>query len=219
MTDAVLTRQSLKDQIKNILIERIVDGELIPGDRIKELQIAKELGTSQAPVREAIRCLETLGYIEHIPHVGAMVKTFNHQEIEEAYQMREALETYAVTLANSDIDILVEELESCLVEMQRAVERHNIRMWTRADNRFHQLIVSFTKNKTMISFWKSLKMPLQVVATLVDTSMPLGKIYQLHPPIVKALKGFQYSEASMHLTTHYEVVKDHWRKQEKKQVC
>ena len=50
-----VVRQSLKDQVKSILIDRMIDGDLAPGDRIKELQVAKELGTSQAPVREAIR--------------------------------------------------------------------------------------------------------------------------------------------------------------------
>ena len=217
MTDSVLTRQSLKDQIKTILIDRIVDGELVPGDRIKELKIAKEFGTSQAPVREAIRCLETLGYIEHIPHVGAMVKTFTQQEIEEAYQIREALETYVVSMVSAGIEILTDELEDCLKDMRRAVEKKHIRLFSRADNRFHRLIVSYSKNETMISFWESLKMQLQVVATLVDTSMPLEKIYKLHPPIVSALKEMQNLDASMLLTTHYEVVKDHWKKQERKQ--
>lgn len=217
MTDSVLTRQSLKDQIKHILIERIVLGELAPGDRIKELQIAKELGTSQAPVREAIRCLETLGYIEHIPHVGAMVKTFNQQEIEEAYQIREALETYVITWVNGEKSNLIDELEACLKDMERSVEQNNIRLFSRADNRFHRLIVSYSANETMISFWESLKMQLQVVATLVDTSLPLSKIFSLHPPIVDALKEMRNSEASMHLSTHYEVITDHWKKQEHKQ--
>ncbi len=61
-----VVRQSLKDQVESILIDRMIEGDLAPGDRIKELQIAKELGTSQAPVREAIRCLETLDYTLYV---------------------------------------------------------------------------------------------------------------------------------------------------------
>src|SRR5210317_449733 len=106
-----VVRQSLKDQVKSILIDRMIDGDLAPGDRIKELQVAKELGTSQAPVREAIRCLETLGYAEHIPHVGAMVKTFNQSEIEEAYQMREALEVHSMALIGDSLNELVKSLK------------------------------------------------------------------------------------------------------------
>lgn len=211
MTENILKRQSLKDQIKDILVERIVTGELEPGDRIKELQIAKELGTSQAPVREAIRCLETLGYVEHIPHVGAMVRTFNRQEIEEAYQVREALENYSVSLVNGGRDQLIEELENCLDQMKNAVEANNIRKFSSADNQFHRLIVGYSGNDTMISFWESLKMQLHVVAAVVDSSIPLEEIYKLHLPVVDALKEINNSEASMHLTTHYEVIKAHWK--------
>ena len=216
MKDNVLKRQSLKDQIKDILVDRIVSGELEPGDRIKELQIAKDLGTSQAPVREAIRCLETLGYVEHIPHVGAMVRTFHRQEIEEAYQIREALETYAVSLISGGREQLLKELEGCLVEMKRAAESNDINKFSRADNQFHRLIVGYSRNQTMISFWESLKMQLHVVATVVDASIPLPKIYDLHPPIVDSLREVQLPEASMHLTTHYEVIKGHWKNQGEK---
>ena len=125
-----VVRQSLKDQVKSILIDRMIDGDLAPGDRIKELQVAKELGTSQAPVREAIRCLETLGYVEHIPHVGAMVKTFNKSEIEEAYQVREALELHSTALIGELWDELVEELDEQLALMKAATKENNARKFT-----------------------------------------------------------------------------------------
>ena len=149
-------RQSLKDQVKSILIDRMIDGDLAPGDRIKELQVAKELGTSQAPVREAIRCLETLGYVEHIPHVGAMVKTFNQSEIEEAYQVREALEVHSTALIGDSLNELVKELEAQLMLMQSAIRENNIRTFTQADNQFHRAIVSSCDNETMLSMWESL---------------------------------------------------------------
>jgi len=111
-------RQSLKDQVKSILIDRMIDGDLAPGDRIKELQVAKELGISQAPVREVIRCLEILGYVEYIFYVGAMVKTFNQSEIEEAYQVREALEVHSMALIGDSLNELVKELEAQFMVMQ-----------------------------------------------------------------------------------------------------
>ena len=70
-------RESLTEQIKSIIIERILAGSLSPGERLKELQIAGEFGTSQAPVREALRSLQALGYVEHKAHVGAIVKSFS----------------------------------------------------------------------------------------------------------------------------------------------
>lgn len=203
-------RQSLKDQVKSILIDRMIDGDLAPGDRIKELQVAKELGTSQAPVREAIRCLETLGYVEHIPHVGAMVKTFNQSEIEEAYQVREALEVHSMALIGDSLNELVKELEAQLMMMQSAIRENNIRTFTQADNQFHRAIVSYCDNETMLSMWESLKMQVQVIATLLKASMPLEKIYLLHPPIVDAFRSKSRERASLLLKGHYKILSGYW---------
>jgi DNA-binding GntR family transcriptional regulator len=205
-----VVRQSLKDQVKSILIDRMIDGDLAPGDRIKELQVAKELGTSQAPVREAIRCLETLGYVEHIPHVGAMVKTFNQSEIEEAYQVREALEVHSMALIGDSLNELVKELEAQLMMMQSAIRENNIRTFTQADNQFHRAIVSYCDNETMLSMWESLKMQVQVIATLLKASMPLEKIYLLHPPIVDAFRSKSRERASLLLKGHYKILSGYW---------
>lgn len=56
-------------------------GRFRPGDRLKEMHIAKSSGVSQAPVREAIRSFEAIGYIEHVPNVGAWVKTFSTEKL------------------------------------------------------------------------------------------------------------------------------------------
>ena len=211
MAKKTIVRQSLKDQVKSILIDRMIDGELAPGERIKELQVAKELGTSQAPVREAIRCLETLGYVEHIPHVGAMVKTFNRKEIEEAYQVREALEVHATTLVNDELDELANELDIHLEQMLLATQKRNIRIFTEADNQFHRAIVASCHNETLLSIWESLKMQLQVIATLVETSVPLDEIYSLHPPIVEAFKMQSQDRASLLLQGHYKILSGYWK--------
>ena len=205
-----VVRQSLKDQVKSILIDRMIEGDLAPGDRIKELQVAKELGTSQAPVREAIRCLETLGYVEHIPHVGAMVKTFNRSEIEEAYQVREALELHSTALIPEVQNELIKELDVQLALMQSATRENNIRKFTQADNEFHRAIVASCENETMLVMWESLKMQVQVIATLVKASMPLDKIYLLHPPIVDAFKTKSKERASLLLKGHYKSLGSYW---------
>ena len=211
MRKQTVIRQSLKDQIKSILIDRMIEGDLGPGDRIKELQVAKEFGTSQAPVREAIRCLETLGYVEHVPHVGAMVKTFNKTEIEEAYQVREALEVYSVSLLNEGQAELANELDTSLHLMKQAVDGKNIRAFTEADNRFHRAIITNCNNETMLSMWESLKMQLQVIAVLVEASVPLNDIYALHPPIAAAFQAKEPQEAASLLQGHYKIVGDYWK--------
>jgi DNA-binding GntR family transcriptional regulator len=206
----VIQRQSLTEQIKSILIDRIVDGTLAPGDRLKELKIADEFGTSQAPVREAIRSLQALGYVAHIPHVGALIKTFTAKEIEEAHQVREALEGHCLILANIELTKLVDELTQHTDTMHEAMTKGDIKTFSMADNLFHRTIVEFSGNKSMLGIWDSLRMQLQVIATIGDASMPLEKLYALHPPIVDSLKHQHREHAGRFLAEHYRQIASYW---------
>lgn len=210
MKKKVIQRQSLTEQIKSILIERIVDGTLRPGDRLKELQIADEFGTSQAPVREAIRSLQALGYVEHIPHVGALIKTFSPKEIEEAHQVREALEGHCLILANIELIKLVAELTLHTETMHKAMLQGDIKTFSMADNLFHRTIVESSGNNSMLDIWDSLRMQLQVIATIGEASMPLEKLYALHPPIVASLKHKHREHAGRFLAEHYRQIATYW---------
>ena len=72
--EPILSRAVLADQVKDRLLEDILTGRLPPGSRIIETKIARQLGTSQAPVREALRGLEALGVVEITPFRGSCVR-------------------------------------------------------------------------------------------------------------------------------------------------
>lgn len=203
-------RQSLTEQIKSILIERIINGTLLPGDRLKELQIAQEFGTSQAPVREALRSLQALGYVEHKAHVGALVKRFTKKEIEEAYQIREALEGHCILLAESS-DELFTQLKSQLDIMAKAVENHDVKRFTKADNAFHRAIIEHANNARMLEMWDSLKIQLQVIATLTEQAVPIDVVYRMHKPIVESLKNGDQASAARYLGNHYKDTGEFWK--------
>lgn len=207
----VITRESLTEQLKSILIGRIVDGTLGPGDRLKVLQIADEFGTSQAPVREAIVGLQALGYVEHKPHVGALIKTYDRREVVEAYQVREALEGHSLILGTMEIEKLTEQLSIHLASMHRAFLDEDIKSFTLADNLFHRSIVEFSGNRNMLSIWDTLRMQLQVAATITEASMPLEKLYALHPPIVASLKKEQREISARFLIEHYREIGNYWQ--------
>ena len=94
-----LTRSVLADQVKERLLEAILDGSYPPDSRIVETAVAKELGTSQAPVREALRGLEALGIVEITPFRGARVRRLDSAELLEAYVVRSAIEVLGARLA------------------------------------------------------------------------------------------------------------------------
>lgn len=90
-----LARTVLREQVKDVLLQRIVSGELEPGERLVETRIAQELGTSQAPVREALRDLELLRLVESEPFRGSRVRVFDEEEMIEVYPVRASLEELA----------------------------------------------------------------------------------------------------------------------------
>src|ERR687898_901118 len=94
-----LARTVLREQVKELLLERILSGQYQPGERLVETRIAQELGVSQAPVREALRDLEQLGCIVHEPFRGCSVRAFSANELLEAFPVRAALEALAARLA------------------------------------------------------------------------------------------------------------------------
>ncbi|HXQ87964.1 MAG TPA: GntR family transcriptional regulator, partial [Gaiella sp.] len=112
----MIERTVLREQVKDVLLQRIVRGELKPGERLVETRIASELGTSQAPVREALRDLELLRMVESEPFRGARVRAFGDDELVEVYPVRAALEELAGKLAtkrlDGDVTVLERELDA-----------------------------------------------------------------------------------------------------------
>ena len=91
-----ISRIPLSEQVYNVLMDSIVNGSLEAGTELREQHIAKQMGVSATPVREAFKRLASDGLIEIVPYRGAVVKTLDPQEIKEAYACREALEHLVV---------------------------------------------------------------------------------------------------------------------------
>ncbi|MEY9872984.1 DNA-binding GntR family transcriptional regulator [Streptacidiphilus sp. MAP12-33] len=92
-------QRGLPVQLVRTLRERILTGELPSGSRINEVEVARELGISRGPLREAIRQLVSEGLLVHVPNKGAVVFEAGPQEVEALFELRTALETAAVRLA------------------------------------------------------------------------------------------------------------------------
>src|SRR3546814_186449 len=94
-----VTVTGLPEQIKDLLWERIADGTYPPGDRLIETRIARELGVSQGPVREALRQLAGMGLVVFEAHRGCRVRRVDQDELDEVSVVRAALEETAARLA------------------------------------------------------------------------------------------------------------------------
>jgi DNA-binding GntR family transcriptional regulator len=204
-----LSRSVLADQIKERLLEGILSGHYPPDSRIIETQVARELGTSQAPVREALRGLEAIGVVEIEPFRGARVRRPSRREILEAYAVRSALETLASRLAvrrMTDEDI--EEVAGYLDAMQasaRADDGHGV---ANADARFHAKIVELADNGTLERVWRSLEPFSRTYLTLIAPGADPRWSADLHTPIMEALRQRDVSAVEAALAAHFDEVRD-----------
>src|SRR5207253_3458723 len=115
---STVSRVVLREQVKELILARILGGEYVPGERLVETRIAQELGTSQAPVREALRDLELLRFVESEPFRGARVREVSEEELIEIYPVRAAIEEVAAREAAVRLDGDVERLEAELEAMK-----------------------------------------------------------------------------------------------------
>lgn len=194
-------RAVLRDQVKEILLERILSGHYEPGDRLVETRIAKELGTSQAPVREALRELELLRFVESAPFRGSWVREVSEEELGEIYPVRAAIEEVAARAAAVRLDGDVAALEAEIEAMRNAADLH---AQVEHDVRFHRLIVEASGNRTLAEVWGSLRVEARTVITAVKTGIDRKQIAEMHVPIVEALRQRDPERAGRAVREHVE---------------
>jgi DNA-binding GntR family transcriptional regulator len=186
----VKLRESMRDRIKRVLIERIINGTYKSGDRLVELQIAKELDTSQAPVREALRELEAMGLIESQNYRGTRVRQISLQELQESYQVRAELEALAARLAAPKFYADPEPLQAALAALEKAATEENFEEFTQCNTAFHRLIVETSGNSILLRVWDSLAFEIWTRINLVlvgQKTIDLKLLNQEHQAIVDAL--------------------------------
>ena len=189
VTEAPFIRSNLREQIKDVILQRILDGEYPSGARIVETRIAQELGVSQAPVREALRDLEQLGCIVHEPFRGCSVRAFSADELLEAFPVRAALEALAARLAADRItepELL--HLAELLETMRVAARRGDAHGQSQANASFHATIVRAARNATLERQWSLLEPFSRTYISVSQPGLDLLALSERHVPILEALR-------------------------------
>jgi DNA-binding GntR family transcriptional regulator len=206
-TSGVLARSVLADQVKDRLLEDILAGRYAPDARIVETQVARELGTSQAPVREALRGLAALGVVEITPFRGARVRRPTRRELLEAYAVRSALETLAARLGVPRMrDDDLAELGEYMDRMQTAARAGDGHAVAEADASFHGRIVELADNATLEKVWRSLEPFSRTYLTLVVPGADPQWSADLHTPVLAALRARDVDAVVASLQGHFDDV-------------
>jgi DNA-binding GntR family transcriptional regulator len=205
MSIAVISRGVLADQVKDHLLKAILGGRYPPGSRIIETGVARELGTSQGPVREALRALEAIGVVEIEPFRGARVRRPSVDELLEAYVVRSDLEALAARLgvpAMTETDLL--DLLSLAAEMQRAAAVRDGHAVAVADAAFHSRIVRMAGNAVLERVWQNLEPFLRTYLTLLVPGADPQWSADLHQPIIEALRRGEAAAVAAAIEQHFD---------------
>src|SRR3954447_16414158 len=199
-----VTRSVLRDQVKDVIVERILDGTYAPGERIVEIRVAEEFGVSQAPVREALRELELLRLVVSEPFRGARVREVTAGELAEIYPVRAALEEVAARAATPVLTGATEPLESEIEAMRAIAGRGDVHEFIVHDVAFHRVIVEASGNRTLQELWRSLHIDLRTTITLVKHVDDLAEVAEAHVPVLEAIRAGDPETAAHALRAHIE---------------
>ncbi len=212
----LLSRQVLAEQVRDRLLEGILNGRYPPDSRIVETRVARELGTSQAPVREALRSLEALGVVEISPFRGARVRRPTRRELLDAYVVRSNLEALAARLAVPNLrPASLAELTGLVERMEAAAEEGAGHAVAEFDVTFHGRIVELSDNRTLEKVWRSLEPFSRTYITLMAPGADPKWTASLHRPILEALLRRDAEAVVAALEWHFVQVRDNmarrWR--------
>jgi DNA-binding GntR family transcriptional regulator len=184
-----LGHQPIGMHIRNVLLERIVGGAYGPGERLVELQLAKEFGSSQAPVREALKELEKAGLVTIRPRRGSFVNDYHARTQHEIYTVRGALEEAAMRLSMPKLGRDAGAVAAHLEGMRKAAREHDIEAAIRHSVGFHRTIMDAAGNELLLRMWESLLVEIHSRKTLLQPNVDLFAVAESHAPILDAVES------------------------------
>ena len=148
----------LRDVVFQTLRQAILRGELEPGERLMEIQLANNLGVSRTPIREAIRKLELEGLVLMMPRRGAIVAEITEKSLKDVLEVRKALEELSVQLACERItEEEIEQLKDAAKNFEEALKTEDVTAFAEADVQFHDVIYFATQNQRLIQLLYNLR--------------------------------------------------------------
>lgn len=194
----------LRDVVFNTLRQAILKGELAPGERLMEIQLAEKLGVSRTPIREAIRKLELEGLVLMIPRKGAEVARISEKNLKDVLEVRRSLEELAIELAcqrMTDEDFA--DLEHAENVFRKSVQRGTSMEIAENDERYHDVIYNSTRNARLVQILNNLREQMYRYRLEYIKDEDKRQILMLeHEKILKALKGRHVAEAKSAVREH-----------------
>lgn len=208
---------SARQFVYQSLVRKIASGDIPTGVPLYEVPISKELGVSRTPVREAIGQLVSEGVLHEIAGRGTIIIEPTKQDIEELYQLREALETYAIAMTAErglmarDLDAieqLVEEIPAIQAELEKskkpALTGELLQRFLSSDLRFHLHLLQAAGNRRIVKVISNTRLLIRIFTFRREnqTAALLAQVYSYHRQILDAVRGKNPEAAARCMRDH-----------------
>jgi DNA-binding GntR family transcriptional regulator len=192
MSQPALKRTCMRDQIRDVLVARILDGTYPAGTQLKELSLAREFNVSQAPIREALRELEGSGLVVSERFRGTRVRGADFAEMRESYELRTMLEVRSVEIAAPYAPQLISDLDNLVRVMDVALKNDDQERYIEQALRFHRRLVESSGNRTFLNVWDSLLWDVRgriALRRFIETGKSLKPLIAVHRALVVRMRA------------------------------
>ena len=201
----IFVKKTYKDQVVDYVYQLLLEGQLNPGDQLKETLLAEKMGISRAPIREAMKELIMNGLVDYRPQVGNFIPVLSPKQIIDSYTTRGVLEGYAVMNACDQFSTEeIDKLENLTVQMESYAVKRSHKMVIDSGGEFHDLLISKCDNVQLLEYTDRLSLKLHILFFKY-----WGKLYspaeigRRHREIVASVKERDLSLIEMVVRQHY----------------
>jgi len=209
--------KSRREQVLDKLRDAILDGDFKPGQPLREVELASQLGVSRAPLREALQVLSAEGLVETVPYHGTTVRTLNKTDIEELYSLRSELESFAIRRVIATITpVQIDQLRAIYERMRLAGVANDLKRLSAEDQIFHNTLITFSNHSLLVSIWNVVAMRVrQVMALRNKQNRDLVQVAMNHVPIIDAIAAKDMDRAialiQQHAASAADLILDNWQ--------
>jgi DNA-binding GntR family transcriptional regulator len=197
--------RTLVDQAVEAIVAAAARGLILPGDRIVETEVARALGISRVPVREALRLLESQGVVTSTPYRGIRLMEVSPERIEQVVDVRLALEVRAAVAAirlGRHRDGAIGDLERALEALSRMAAGRDAYGLAAADTTFHRTLCRLGGNQVLCMLWESLARQLTVIVGLSTLGKSMRRIIAEHQMLLETFRRGDPAELERGLEEH-----------------
>jgi len=200
-----IVKKTYKDQVVDHVYQLLLEGQLSPGDQLKETLLAEQMGISRAPIREAMKELIINGLVDYRPQVGNFIPVFSPKQIIDSYATRGVLEGYAVMETSAQFSAEeIEKLGNLVDQMESYANKKNRKMVIEVGGEFHDLLISKNNNVQLLEYTDRLSLKLHILffKYWVKLYSP-AEIGRRHREVVESVKSRDSDSIEKVIRQHY----------------